>query len=271
MPFHPEIHRIEDMLWASWPSHSEAREYQHVAAWRISLDVMADPATPQRPRNPSSQAEASVTASIRRESADRAIEDVLAALKAGGHLPAIRRSGPKVRSLDPSELPWVSPITLWLDQGGAWLYVHPKHPPPRATPDELRVQQQHARLIEREQLTSWCNDTKWRELTDALPRGWFESFRLRCITDEPTAQLYWDKDWPEHASYPYVREWIDFDVGDATLHNHETREARNARLVHLFRIIGVRFTIEEGKYVRVWGYSRRGQTPDFEQYPMHAP
>jgi hypothetical protein len=130
--------------------------------------------------------------------------------------------------------------------------------------DERR---RHRALVEREQLASVMNDTKWTELADAMqtfqpPPAW------RCKDISATAPGPWDTEWCYHIQPFHTIEWLEIEFVHATpktgkvsarLTPAERTEAE-ARLRATLSALGVPYSIEEG-LVRVWGYTRPGARP----------
>lgn len=70
----------------------------------------------------------------------------------------------------------------------------------------------------------------------------------------------WDNhNWP--SSWQPV-EWLDLDVGSRD-EPRGSRAQRMTELKALLRSLSIRFTTE-GPYIRIWGYTRPGATPQFE-------
>jgi hypothetical protein len=98
------------------------------------------------------------------------------------------------------------------------------------------------------------NNTKWQELRNSNEVArcvW--GYRCRTFQDGPgddTLSVPWSEFMPMFFSI----EWLEL----------ETRSEPGILncLVRALRAIGVRFTLE-GPNVRIWGYSRPGQTPEF--------
>ena len=70
-----------------------------------------------------------------------------------------------------------------------------------------------ARYIERHQLVSATNDTKWREVVAYLRGipGFYVEFRVRCVREPLDAVPRRDRSFPEHLP-PYKHiEWLDID------------------------------------------------------------
>jgi len=75
--------------------------------------------------------------------------------------------------------------------------------------DELRFRH----YLERKNLASLMNDTKWRELIAAIQSidGYPPRFRVKCVRDrEPDADR-WDLSFPFHVPRFREIEWLEFD------------------------------------------------------------
>lgn len=118
-------------------------------------------------------------------------------------------------------------------------------------------------IVQRDQLVSWMNNKRWRDLTHRLDSTYSFRFRCVCLEGDPKDDELWafwdDHNWPP--SWQAV-EWLDLDVVSLD----EPRGSRAQRITDLkalLRSLSIRFTTE-GRYIRIWGYTRPGATPQFE-------
>src|SRR5690349_6190172 len=82
------------------------------------------------------------------------------------------------------------------------------------TPEQAKNAERLARYIEREQLVSLMNDTKWLETLQALEAipGFSVRFRFKDVRDPEPAVGFWDNGLPEHIPYPFkCIEWLEID------------------------------------------------------------
>ena len=101
-------------------------------------------------------------------------------------------------------------------------------------------------------LASVLNDTKWRELCDAMRSfaGFLPRFRIKDLLGMQPSE--WDGEWYYHP-YPYFSiEWLQID---SMGHLGEVTQALIDHNIPFSR---------DGEYLRVWGYTLPGSPPKFE-------
>lgn len=82
------------------------------------------------------------------------------------------------------------------------------------TEDQETDDQRLARYLERENLASLMNDTKWREVIDAIQgiERYVPRFRVKCVKDaQEPARDRWDGSFPLHVPTFRHIEWLEFD------------------------------------------------------------
>ena len=80
------------------------------------------------------------------------------------------------------------------------------------TEEQDRDRRRLRRYIEQEQLASFMNDTKWRELRMAMvERAEKPRYRVQCLLSQPTHPDNWDGDWYYHLPTFAWIEWLDID------------------------------------------------------------
>ncbi|MBX3403134.1 MAG: hypothetical protein KF699_06945 [Phycisphaeraceae bacterium] len=135
---------------------------------------------------------------------------------------------------------------------------------PRLNARWARCDDVHPRLpeiIQCDQLVSWMNSTRWRELRDSPAWQLIRRYRCACLDGDPKDVELWAP-WDEFMPILACVEWLDLDVSDLD----EPKGSRAKRIVELkalLRSLSIRFTTE-GRYIRIWGYTRPGATPQFE-------
>jgi hypothetical protein len=124
------------------------------------------------------------------------------------------------------------------------------------------------RYIHREGLCSVVNRTKWAEVETALLTipGFRPEFRVKCVREpEPTGD-YWDMSFPFHIPSRVTIEWLDIDpfrrIHRGALIDDEITDFTN-EVIAALRSCHVPFSRERG-VIRIWGYLRPGQAPDFQ-------
>ena len=108
------------------------------------------------------------------------------------------------------------------------------------------------RYVEREQLVSAMNATKWRETTEAMRQlaGGPPGFRIKDIqTPEPLPGSYWDREWFYHPRPWETIEWLEIQP-----------DARQEEITTILMSIGAPFSLEAG-HIRIWGWLRPGASP----------
>lgn len=119
---------------------------------------------------------------------------------------------------------------------------------------QQRPTEARRRHVEREQLVSAMNATKWRETTEAmrlLPGG-PPGFRIREIwSGRCWPESYWDREWYYHPRPWEEIEWLEIQP-----------DPRQEEIVAVLRSIGRPFSLEAGQ-IRIWGWLRPGASPRF--------
>jgi hypothetical protein len=146
---------------------------------------------------------------------------------------------------------------------------------------KARLRTQH--YIEREQLCSVMNDTKWREaieVLEAIP-NFYPVVRFKLVRDEPCEWHFWE-DFRHEVGRPSAIEWLEIDPvqvpplkpptdGRAMDYSDQIMEALQSVQVPYTHeeFTLVTFTSKgvaasrERKAIRIWGYTRPGATPEF--------
>lgn len=82
-----------------------------------------------------------------------------------------------------------------------------------ATQDQQKDAERLVRHIQREQLVSCMNDTKWGELRAVMasvapnaPR-----YRVKCLRDAEPSPEGWERDWRNHLPSFKTIEWVEID------------------------------------------------------------
>ncbi|MEO0964963.1 MAG: DUF6678 family protein [Planctomycetota bacterium] len=135
------------------------------------------------------------------------------------------------------------------------------------TDEQLRDRDRLKSYIQREQLASVMNDTKWRRLIELLAayKGGCQ-FRRRSVRDSDTRESAWDPDFFHVFGGLEDIEWVEIDarveIHRGQLINPRV-EDRNLELRDALIEARIPFSIEEG-VTRVWGYTRPGRSPDWQ-------
>ena len=116
------------------------------------------------------------------------------------------------------------------------------------------------RYIEKQQLASVMNDTKWRELRQAMiEREHKPRFRLQCLLAPPTDPERWDGEWYYHLPTFVWIEWLDIDP----IHrpsNHLSRKDwvdLTGELLLLLETHSIPFEMQS-PFIRIHEYRRTG-------------
>lgn len=117
------------------------------------------------------------------------------------------------------------------------------------------------KIIQRDQLVSWMNNTRWQELCESRACLFASAYRCMCLEGDPKDVELWAP-WDEFMPILACIEWLDLDVSDLD-EPKGSRAQRITELKALLRSLSIRFTTE-GPYIRIWGYTRSGATPQFE-------
>jgi len=129
--------------------------------------------------------------------------------------------------------------------------------------DERR---RHLALLEREQLTSVMNETKWAELA-ATMQGFCPLPDWRCKEITASEPGQWDAEWYYHVRPFHTIEWLEIGFVhpkrvpgryEPALLTPAERADAEARVRATLSSLGVPFSVENG-LVRVWGYTRPEQ------------
>jgi hypothetical protein len=130
------------------------------------------------------------------------------------------------------------------------------------TPEQEQYRERVMRYTHREQLASVMNDTKWKELVEAMramPAG-KPLYRIKDVLDSCPELGPWDNEWFCHLWPYYGIEWIEIDP---------TRQRQlgpgadqTDAIVVALRECSIPFSFQ-GRYIRVWGYTRPGATVHF--------
>lgn len=109
------------------------------------------------------------------------------------------------------------------------------------------------RYVEREQLVSAINATKWREATDAMRHlaGGPPGFRIKDILGPDPSDRAWDREWFYHPRPWETIEWLEIHP-----------DPRQGEIMATLRRIGAPFSLEAG-HIRIWGWLRPGVSPRF--------
>jgi hypothetical protein len=143
------------------------------------------------------------------------------------------------------------------------------------TPDQQRSREKVRRYVHREQLASVMNDTKWQELVDAM-RAIADGTPMHRIKDvlgpDPDNEPR-DGEWYYHLWPYYSIEWID--INPICWKPFGPQVDQTGAIVSALRERNIPFSIE-GRYIRVWGYTRPGATVHFanttgNEQPQSAP
>jgi hypothetical protein len=122
------------------------------------------------------------------------------------------------------------------------------------TEDQKKDADRLARYIEREQLVSVMNDTKWQRLFNALePIAGFLDFRRKDVRGSEQESEPWCSDF-----YLMLGGWANIEWLDITA------QRNTPILIRAVREAGVAFSRSD-TCVRIWGYLRPGVSPDWEK------
>lgn len=130
--------------------------------------------------------------------------------------------------------------------------------------DWLRTQ----RYIERQQLRSVMNDTKWSEAIEAL--GAIPKFRIhfraKTLREEAPRPGHWESSFPWHVPTPFAYiEWLEIDPIERIYRGALVDDVvidRANEIMQALHAVHVPFS-REGTTIRIWGYTRPGVGPEF--------
>ena len=127
------------------------------------------------------------------------------------------------------------------------------------TEEQDRDRRRLRRYIEQEQLASFMNDTKWRELRMAMvERAEKPRYRVQCLLSQPTHPDNWDGDWYYHLPTFAWIEWLDIDPIYVKSRGHLLEAARvdlTQEILDLLRSLSIPCERQDG-LIRVYGYRR---------------
>lgn len=138
------------------------------------------------------------------------------------------------------------------------------------TDEQKRDLDKLRRRVERERLTSCMNDTKWDAAISAVRSvpGYRATFRVRMVTESEgdlRHGMYWSGDFPGHVPTLQFIEWLELDplvrTRRGALVEDATEDFTRPLMVALLQA-RIPFSLENGM-IRVWGYTRPGESPDF--------
>jgi hypothetical protein len=127
------------------------------------------------------------------------------------------------------------------------------------TEEQDRDRRRLRRYIEQEQLASFMNDTKWRELRMAMvERTEKPRYRVQCLLSQPTPPDNWDGDWFYHLPTFAWIEWLDIDPIHVKSRGHLLEAARvdlTQEILDLLRSLSIPCETQDG-LIRIYGYRR---------------
>ncbi|MFC1609731.1 DUF6678 family protein [Myxococcota bacterium] len=114
------------------------------------------------------------------------------------------------------------------------------------------------RYIEREQLVSVMNDTKWRELQVVITEelSFRPRYRVKCLRGAD--DFYWDTDWHTHLPTFKEIEWLEIDPICKERQGRlvpDIATDKSAELESLLQSVSIPFERRDG-LIRVYGYHR---------------
>jgi hypothetical protein len=136
------------------------------------------------------------------------------------------------------------------------------------TEDQKKDAERLARYIEREQLVSVMNDTKWQRLFDVLePIQGSLDFRRKDVRRNERGSERWCSDFYMMLGGWSSIEWLDIrarlSVPRGALLQSKVQD-NTPCLIQAVRRAGVRFCLHE-QCIRIWGYLRPGVSPHWEE------
>ena len=128
------------------------------------------------------------------------------------------------------------------------------------TRDQQKDAERLARHIQREQLVSCMNDTKWGELRAAMasvapnpPR-----YRVKCLRDAAPSPEGWERDWRNHLPSFKTIEWVEVDPIHRTRRGQLLKDIERDMtddIVSLLRGHSIPFEHSTG-HLRIYGWRR---------------
>jgi hypothetical protein len=106
--------------------------------------------------------------------------------------------------------------------------------------------------LQREQITSVLNDTKWKRLFDSLSAidHYYLDFRRKDLDREETE--IWKSDLYECFGLWHKIEWVEI----------RTEQDHIQELTNAIKNSGVPFSVSNGVF-KIWGYLRKGKSPEW--------
>jgi hypothetical protein len=133
------------------------------------------------------------------------------------------------------------------------------------TEDQKKNAERLRRYIQREQLASVMNDTKWRELRALMleAASFSPRYRVKCLQEPSPPETAWDKDWRYHLPTFKTIEWLDIDPVQSDRKGRLVPAVQVDRTAELEALLGSRSIPfeHEGGFLRVYGYRRKARTP----------
>jgi hypothetical protein len=128
------------------------------------------------------------------------------------------------------------------------------------TPEQKKDDERLQRYIEREQLCSVMNNTKWREMVEALQSiARFQvKFRVKCLRDAQPPLDYWQGSFPYHVPTFKVIEWLDINplmkIHRGQLLDDEVIDFTD-QVISALELKNIPH-LREDEAIRIWGYIR---------------
>lgn len=128
------------------------------------------------------------------------------------------------------------------------------------TADQIKDAERLQRYIEREQLVSVMNNTKWSELRALMidEASFSPRYRVKCLRTTDERPYYWGADWYHHLPTFKAIEWLEIDPVDRERKGHLVPDIVTDKRDELEQLLGSRsIPFEwEGEFIRVYGYRR---------------
>jgi len=136
------------------------------------------------------------------------------------------------------------------------------------TEEQKKDAERLARCINREQLVSVMNDTKWQRLFNALqPMECWLDFRRKDVRESDAASESWHTDLYHMMGGWRSIEWLDIRARETIWPGFLIKPKivdKTATLIEAIKGAGVPFSRHEN-YIRIWGYVRPGVSPQWER------